>query len=417
MKQIITPTHYHWFPVKVLLFVLLALSEGFAFTNIQTSTSFGTFKDYKKIPHYQLFNSWSLKGINEAGLETSIEFYINNDFTENEWSFNPTQAQITYPFTTFLSSSSDVKSEIKVGRQLYTEGFDLALLDGLQVPLRWDKNAGVMPILGQLSSTDFDQAHQSSAPLVGLVIWDSFADLKIRAGGIARDKDLSEKFIFASGQYTFETVLWQPSLFAKQEWFAEDFKFNQNVSEIAAHFSESLDGRLAYSNLDPRPTNKIDADLFVYRLFSISPTETAAIDLTWTMSESLILSLGAEKAYYNSGYLDEVSEREDISMDYQFSEGQWLSPCLTWLRSYGGDVKDLGVRYTYDISTTTKFMTEFDNAYLKKINQIEGWAQHLRSTYEFHFWNRAKFGLALEVERNHYYQFDARTMVYVTNYL
>lgn len=401
----------------LLFFISLHFSvKTEAFTNIQTSTSVGLFNDYKKTRHYQIFHSWSIKGFYSNGAESSLEFYLNNDFSQNQWSVYPTQANLRFPiFNSELNSST--RSEVRLGRQLYTEGFDLAILDGVQIPMWWSAHGGLMPIFGYLRSTDFDQAETDSRPLVGLVLWDSFKDISVRAGATARQQDLKNKNIFASAQYQFENLIWLPAIFARGEWLAETMDFNQSSSELMLHFSDSLDGRIAYANLDPRPINELSEAQYVYRLFSISPTETVMSDLTWAKSDDVVLTASVENSFYNSGFQDETANSQSLTLDYQLASGHWISPSATVMKSYGGEVKDFGIRYTSDLSTTTKLVSEFDVAYLKKINQIEGWAQHLRNTFETHIWDRAKVGFAVELERNHYYIFDARAQVYVTNYL
>ncbi len=404
--------------VAAALFALIStMSVAHAFTNVQTSTSLGLYRDYRQTYHYPIYHSWSINGIYANGFETSIEFYLNNDFTLNEWSFYPTQAVVGVPLPESFQASRDVRSEVKLGRQFFSEGFDLNILDGMKSSLYWSNSGGVMPVMGYLRSTDFAQPGDNYSPLIGLYLWESIYKLQLRGGYTARDQDFVNRYAYVSGQYQFSDLIWQPTIYSKGEYLADKMTFNQSTSELALHFLDNLDGRLAYSNLAPRPTNKIEYSSYVYRLFSISPTETVVGDLTWAATDRITFAAGTEKGFYNSGYRDETSDRHDLSMDFQFAPGRWLAPSLTYVKSYGGEIHDVSLRYISDISSQSRITAELDNAYVKKINQIQGWAQHVRGSYETHFWNRAKALFALEAERNQYYVFDVRTMAYVTNYL
>jgi hypothetical protein len=87
------------------------------------------------------------------------------------------------------------------------------------------------------------------------------------------------------------------------------------------------------------------------------------------------------------------------------------------MTTYGGELYDQGLRYTWDITDRRQFTLEYDFGWLSKVNDIQGWVQHLRSGYETQITERAKLLVSLEAERNQYFEFDVRTMAYVTNYL
>lgn len=405
-----------------LLFLIWGFSlESLAMTQIQNSTSIGYFRDYYKDSHFPLYHSWTITGLYEKGLETDFEFYFNNDFKENAWIVIPTQLQVTMPLQDLSSdpeaSQTTPRSKLKIGRQLFSEGFDFALLDGFLLPYSITSTFGFMPIAGYLRSTDFEQPGDNTSPLVGLVIWKQFNSINFRGGYTSRETDLSQKFVHGALQTQFENILWQPALYHKEEFKLENGTFNQSYSEILLHLSEKLDARMAYSNLDPRPTNRITNQNFIYRIFSITPVETVMTDFTWSPSEHFMATFSAEKGFYNSGYQDEKSDRQDMSVGFSLGDGKWLTPCVTHLKSYGGELTDFCLRFSSDISTQTRYTTEFNTAYVKKINQIEGWVEHFRGSYETNIYKRSKFLLAIEAERNQYFIFDVRSMAYVTNYL
>lgn len=406
------------FQYLISVFVFLGcLPKSIALTQIQNSTSIGYFRDYNKANHFPLYHSWTITGLYEKGLETDFEFYFNNDFAENSWLVIPTQLQVSLPLAHEDISQSKPISKVKLGRQLYSEGFDFALIDGVLIPYHITENFGVLPVAGYLRSTDFEQPGDNASPLVGLIFWNQFQQINFRGGLTARDSDLSQKYLHAAIQYQFENTWLHPAIYHKDEFKADGFTFNQSYSELLLHLTPQLDSRIAYSNLDPRPTNRIDKQNFIYRIFALTPTETVMTDATWTYSENLITSLSIEKGFYNSGYQDEKSDRHDLAMDVSLGHGRWLTPCVTHLKSYGGELTDFCLRYSAALSTEAKYMTEINTAYVKKINQIEGWVEHFRGSYETNIFKRTKLLLALEAERNQYFIFDVRSMAYVTNYL
>lgn len=409
----ISTTRYFIF----FLIILGSFLKASGLTQIQNSTSIGYFKDYYKSNHFPLYHSWTITGLYEKGIETDFEFYVNNDFAENTWLVIPTQLQVSLPLSHEEISQSTPISKVKFGRQLYSEGFDFALIDGILIPYHVSENFGFLPVAGYLRSTDFEQPGDNSSPLVGLILWHQFHQVNFRGGMTSRETDLSQRYIHGALQYQFEDLWWQPAIYHKEEFKADGFTFNQSYSELLLHLSSKLDGRIAYSNLDPRPTNKIDRQNFIYRIFTITPTETVMTDLTWTYSENLITSISAEKGFYNSGYQEEKTDRQDLAVDLSLGHGKWITPCITHLKSYGGELTDFCLRYSSEISAESRYMTEINSAYVKKINQIEGWVEHFRGSYETNIFKRTKLLLALEAERNQYFIFDVRSMAYVTNYL
>lgn len=408
---------YRYFKIIYFYLFLTSASTGLAYTNIQTSTSLGYFRDYYKSNHFPVYHSWSVKGFYEKGLETDIEFYLNNDFSENTWTVMPTQVQLSVPISFNNSLQSNSLSHLKIGRQLYSEGFDLALIDGVILPYYLTDTAGISLSAGYLRSTDFEQPSDYHSQILGIAAWNIINDIQLRGGYTTRDNDPNRRYLHGALQYQFQQLWWQPTFYFKEELNADALTFNQNYSELVLQFSQTLDARFAYTNLDPRPTNKISKQNFIYSLFAISPTETAMTDLTWSYSEKLIITASIEKGFYNSGYHDETSERQDLSLDIATGNNQWLTPCFAHLKSYGGEITDLCLRYTSEVNSQSRYVAELDSAYVKKINQIEGWVEHLRGSYETSFWNSAKVLFAVEAERNQYFIFDIRTMAYVTNYL
>ncbi|MCK6598480.1 MAG: hypothetical protein L6Q37_08975 [Bdellovibrionaceae bacterium] len=397
-----------------IIAILFCYQSSLAYVDVQTSTSFGFYRNYKKLNQFPVFHSWSLNGFYENGVESSVEFYLNNNFSENQWQLIPTQMQINLPLQPETNYSD---SKLKVGRQLFSEGFDFALLDGLLVPYYLDMSSGIMPVIGYLRSTDFEQKEDNSSPLLGMIYWTSLKGIRFRGGYHARDTDFENRYIHTSFQYQWDALPWKPLLYLKQEFIATNMNFNQSYSELIFSPSNTVETRFSYTNLNPRPTNHSEKHTFIYQIFSLSPMETVATEWTWKKSEQATFNLSLEQGFYQSNKGNENSSRQDFSMDYSIKSGQSISPCFIHMKSYGGEIHDLCLRYSIENTINSKYIAELNSAYINKINQIEGWVQHVRGSYETTLSNRAKVLLALEVERNQYFIFDMRTMAYVTNYL
>ena len=412
-------TYFKNFFYAALLLNFASLTAQ-AYTNLQTSTYVGVYRDYFKKEHYPLYHSWSLRGIYGNGTEAALDFYINTDFAVNEAKVNPTQAMISFPIHTIKETDQLVLSEVRLGRMFYTEGFDVGFLDGAEIEWRWSAEGGLMPFGGMLSPTDFSDTDMEMSPTAGLIFWESLYGFNMRFGAIVKDKEFVDRSAFTAVQKQFTDLPLQPLILLKGEWIYDQNKeisFNQSHLGMQLQLTEQTSAALDYANLEPRPLSSLNRPNFMYDLFAVTPTETLRANITWQNSKDLSINFGAEAAMYNSGFEDERSHSEEVSCDWQWSSGEWISPNLTYLKSYGGEVSNLGLRYTSELSDITKLSFNFNTAYMKKINKIEGWAQNLRGDFETHFWNRAKFGFAVEVERNNYYIFDARAQVYVTNYL
>ena len=399
------------FPIIGLLF---CYQTSLAYVDVQTSTSVGFYRNYKKENQFPVFHSWSLNGFYENGVESSVEFYLNNNFSENQWKLIPTQVQFNLPLQPETGYSD---SKLKMGRQLFSEGFDLAMLDGVLVPYYLDTSSGIMPVLGYLRSTDFEQKEDNSSPLLGMIYWTSLKGILFRGGYHARDSDFENRYIHTSFQYQWDAIPWKPLLYLKQEFIARNMSFNQSYSELVFTPSDTVEARLAYTNLNPRPTNHSENYTFIYHIFSLSPMETVSSEWTWKKNELTTFNLAMEHGFYQSYKGAEQSSRQDLSMDYAIKSGHWVSPCFIHMKSYGGEMYDLCLRYSVENTINSKYIAELNSAYLNKINQIEGWVQHVRGSYETTLSDKAKILIALEVERNQYFIFDMRTMAYVTNYL
>jgi hypothetical protein len=103
----------------------------------------------------------------------------------------------------------------------------------------------------------------------------------------------------------------------------------------------------------------------------------------------------------------------DLSSTHRFR--YWsLSPVFTFLNSYGGTSYDLGGMAKANLGAKIQFWTEPDVAKISKINGIDGWAEHLRTGFDFSPLPQLLARTLVELERNNIYNFDARLALYVS---
>lgn len=401
--------------IFLLAAALIGPSRSFGFTTVENSTSIGFYRDFRQDGHSPLYHSWSLHGYYGHDTEATLNIYLNNDFTAQNWGVYLTQAEIDAPLVSGTYGEPRRRSRLKLGRQIFTEGFDFTLLDGVQMPLYWSPQGGAMPIAGILRSPDVDQPVEATSPLIGVVVWQKFSSLQFRGGATARDEGLSEKNVFSSFLLPIESAPWSPQLFYKEERLAETFGLRQVTSEILLSPRTDLLTRLSYSELSPRPIRKRDLTSFLYRLFSISPTRSAAFDVSWDKSASLRYGFGATQIDYNSKFRLETANRQEMAVDIDVDSGRWISFVLTRLEAYGGNVYDGGTHFTINLNDSSQFDAQYDLAYLDKIDGIRAWAHHLRTGYKRELSKTTTAIFGVEGERNQYFQFDLRTMLYVAN--
>lgn len=391
------------------LFLLLGAVSTQGLTTVQTSTSMGYLRDYQQNQRFPLFHSLSIQGSYDNKVETAFDLVLNNDFSLNQWTFFPTQAEVD------LSLGSHVKA--KLGRQILTEGFDMALLDGVQLPVTLTATAGAMPYAGWLRSMDLERALDSSVPIAGFSVWEQIFAFHFRGGATSRGAQFEDHYVYLGVLREFSSLPWRPQIFLKEERQSENFENKQSFSELTLSPSEQFSMRLGSSELHPRPTQAKDASSFVYRYFAISPTQSMSADFAWEISEPFRLHWGGQKIKFDSNYQRESAESQELGLDYSWKDGHWITPIVSHLWTYGGTLSDMGLRYRWDRSFESRLQLEYDVAWLEKINQIHGWVQHLRTGYETKIAERTKGMMAIEAERNQYFEFDLRTVVYVTNYL
>lgn len=376
----------------------------------------GYYRDYKQDAHYPFYYSCSLHGYYAHDVETNFSLFLNNDFKVNDWSVFATQIEVDVPLAKRSVSDPDHLSQLKLGRQMFSEGFDYLILDGVQAPLFWSPKGGLMPIAGYLQSPDPDQKQNTNTPMLGVVAWQNVASTLLRGGYSSRNSTLSERYVFGAVTHEFDSVGFRPSISTKGEWSATDFSFNQSRTDLSFIPFEFITAQIGYSDLNPRPISKIAATSFVYYLFSMHPTRSVSAALQYQHSPTAKYSIAAAHSQLESEFKNDRGDQQDAEADFQLITGRWVGFSVTHLISYGGEVYDFSSKYSHDFSDTSRWEVEYDLAYLEKIDGIHSWVHHVRTGLERQVADNTSAMVGVEGERNMYFQFDLRTVVYVNNF-
>lgn len=340
---------------------------------------------------------------------------MNNDFSQNSWSFIPTEAKVDWYFGA-QNASGNRPSHLSLGRQLLVEGFDVALLDGARLPAGWSTSGGILVYGGEIRSLDLLETAAYHTPILGVSLWEEVAGAQVRTGVSVRQEDSRYRLAHAAFNRDFDYFWLAPNLLVKQEWRLDQFAAIQSRVDLGLTYSEGWSGRFAHALLNPRPTDPNQAESFVYRLLAISATEVFSGDLTWDYSDSLQFSLGAQDALYDSNGLNEKGTRIDLTTQISLISGDLLMLTLTRLSSFGGQLSDCGLRFVKNINSQRQLLLDYDVGFFNKSNGISSWVHHARSTFESRITESIKAMVGVEIERNHYFEFDARVMAYATNY-
>jgi len=380
---------------------------GQAVVSFQTTASFGYYKDIRQKPRFPFYTTLAYQGVHDQGVETSFQLLLNNDFGQNAWRFQPAYASVLIPI------SSAYPSQVEAGRFLLTEGFDMTLLDGVQSPIYWSHTGGVFLYGGATRSLDlFDE---SSGAIVGSSLFEEFYGFKLRGGWSGRDTSVKRQSVNASLFRSFPSLPWNPNILLKQEWGMAPANFSQSLSEILFYPNDALTFSAAYSYREPRPYTELESD-FIYRLFSVSPQQIQEYALTWQATQSMKWNLKTKWTAFNSGVQKDRGEHQDLSANWLISGHSTFTPSVSHIKSYGGEVWNPGFRYDLSVTEKLKWIMEYFAAHIDKVNNIQGWAHHVRSGINYYLASHTTTVTWFEIERNHRFEFDGRVMAYVTQY-
>ncbi|MGE3975465.1 MAG: hypothetical protein AB7F59_13150 [Bdellovibrionales bacterium] len=377
-----------------------------AFVSFETKTSFGYYKDVQQRQKFPLYLSWSYQGLHSQGIETSLQMIMNNNLLENKWKVTPAYGSVVVPL------SKKYRSRVEAGRLFWFEGFELSLLDGIQMPIYWSQTGGIFIYGGSTQATDLDE--NLTGQVWGMSVFEMWLDIHFRVGWMGQDPNLKRQSVFGSIYREFNLPL-SPSLLLKQEVLPTSWTYPQSISELNLFPTDNTSFSASYSYRQPRAYTEAEQN-FLYRLFSISPQQTQSYSASWKANEKVRLQLQTLWMRYNSGQRDERAEQQDLSLDWQLTQAHKITPHIGYIKSYGGHVWNQGIRYLFDATEKTSLLTDISSAYIEKISGVKTWAGHIRSGLNYYLFSHTSASTWIELERNHIYEFDGRIMTYVTQY-
>ncbi|MBI2646111.1 MAG: hypothetical protein HYW85_03635, partial [Deltaproteobacteria bacterium] len=129
------------FTLVFLLFLATPFS-GMAMTSSQTTLSSGFYRDATQRAHMPVYLYWNGIHTSNKGIETWVDLGVNNTVVFDAWKFYLYGATVSLPFSSGFEDAPYRKTQIQLGRQLYLEGFEVGLLDGVQFPFYWSSSGG-----------------------------------------------------------------------------------------------------------------------------------------------------------------------------------------------------------------------------------------------------------------------------------
>ncbi|MBI2608670.1 MAG: hypothetical protein HYW47_03605 [Deltaproteobacteria bacterium] len=393
---------------RLFLFFLLFLPVQLqAYAHLESTFSGGYYRDSDKDPHWPSYFYWNFNQTNRAGVETSIHMGVNNDVVFETWRFFLYHATVTLPYKT---------SQMILGRQFFSEGFEVGMLDGVQAHYDWSSQGGIWMAGGglhNLEKTNMDFNTQ----LYGFTAHEKFLSALFKLGYFlnVRDKNKDLHFVHSSMMKEWDQWFLKPWVLMKGQFNVEENSLEQASSEFRLHPTQKT--IFSFDFLSQKRNHLVpnDGD-FLYGILISSSQKTFHTSLTWLPLTTLQIELGGWYMKYDSSKGEESSNRIQLSTSWQINLYD-LNFFLGRVHSYGGKVWHGGGGVKKALSEWADFRVEANVAYIEKINSIKTWAYHVRSGLTFKLATKFVLSALLEVERNHRFEVDSRGMIYVSHYL
>ncbi len=380
-----------------------------AYAHLESTFSGGFYQDTDKETHWPAYFYWNFNQTQPRGIETSIYIGVNNDVVFETWQFFLYHATLTLPYKT---------SELKLGRQFFSEGFEVGMLDGVQAHYDWSDNGGIWGAAGGLHTADQTNVEFKSQ-LYGLVAHQKLLTALCKLGYFYNLLDNKNKndlhFAHGSVMKEWDQFFLKPLVLVKGQLNMESASLEQAASEFRIHPTQKT--ILSFDFLSQKRNHLLpeNGDFF-YGLLVSSSQKTFHTSLTWLPLSTIQTEIGGWYMTYDSPKGEEWANRAQLSAswqpglyDFNFSFGG--------IDSYGGTVWHGGGGIKRALSEWADVKIEADIAHIKKINSINNWAYHIRSGLTFKLAAKLVLSALFEVERNHRFEVDSRGMIYVSHYL
>ena len=395
---------------KIIIFYLL-ISKVFALYSLNSTMSSGYYQDRLKKGHSTIFFDFKHNYLHKSGVETFIDLGINNNFKQDKWGAYPQQFHINIPLDNGFKEAPFYKSRVIIGRQLLTEGFDINIIDGAQIPYYFSPNFGLTIYGGVLHVLE-----ESKINLDNKIYGGSFFVKKwntmFKMGPSLRARDDQEKVLtHLSISKEFDNIFLSPILFGKTQYDFTNAEIDQTYLEGQFALSNTI-ASISYSSRKP-DTVLLPERNFIYNLISIDNQETISTAIHWDSASEL--SMGAKVDYitFKSNYKNETGNKEEIYLQKRWFKHKALT-YISRITSYGGDLYQTGIDYSYNFNEFKSMLTKINVAKVEKVNGIEGYFYHGHFGMNFNFWEKWRSLFSIEVERNHLFDFDVKAVMYAT---
>ena len=324
--------------VFTLVFLLLLVSPlGFPMTSSQVTLSSGFYRDSTQKSHMPVYLYWNGTHTSSKGIETFVDLGVNNTVVFDAWKFYVYGATLSIPLTSGFEDAPYRKSQIQLGRELYLEGFEVGLLDGIQLPFYWSSSGGGRLLGGGLHTLESRKIDFSSQ-IYGFTLHETLLGIETKGGYIFNKKG-GESFHLplASIKKTWEHWPLSPSFFVKGQWELSHPSFDQGAGELLLQpFSTVLwtNGFLVQErNRMLTPDGE-----FLYGLFATSPQKTFYTSLAWAPFKTFTIEAAFKGMRYDSqAKRQESAEQESLFLSWVYEDFSVGFP-LSHLHSYGGKV-------------------------------------------------------------------------------
>lgn len=414
------------------LFLALSLPQAHALVSSEVTLSSGYYQDYEGEHQVPVFLYWTLNYTGKSGVEAYFDMGFNNQLLIDQWGYFLYQAYVTVPFSQGFASAPYRRSRIQVGRQFLSDGFELTLLDGVQLPVYWSQNGGANLIAGGSYAID-EKRFDFSSRLYGGTLHQKILGAKWQAGYFQKQRrfeaendgdaesSASEGLAHASLFKSYEDTFLKPSFLLKGQWKLSGAQ-NEGLSDLYQGYGELLVTPLntvtlgtSYSKRKPSELDPAETT-FVYRLFAVSPQKTASGFITWSPNQDLRFSTKFRRTQFDSPEKLETANEQELDISWLHGKSSWM-PSIFRLKSYGGEVWQPALAYRHSLSDAAGLRAEVAAAHIEKLNGIESWAYHSRAGVDVRLAPRLLTLALVEVERNHRFELDARAVAFLTYYL
>lgn len=401
--------------LSFLFFLGLLLPQDLqALVSFESRLTSGYYRDSIKKNHLTLNYNWRFNYTHQSGVETFIDFGVNNNFVQDEWGLYPYQAYVSIPLAEAFEKTPFHIPRVQVGRQLLTDGFEFALIDGAVMPYYFSPRLYAKLFAGSLHIPEDTPENSFNDQLYGGSLSYRLSGAILKGGGIFKQNQSAERYLSYFTIYkNFEALPLTPGILIKEQFDVKEKSHDQSLIELRAHLAK-ISGTLFHSSrrVDPLLSQK---KRLIYQLFAVDKQKSFGTTGTWDIHEMLQIEGRFERVEYHSRVRKEIGDQGTGSLIIG-NNNYSISPFLTRLSSYGGYFWDYGLSSKIRLKRELSLELESNTIKYKKINGMSGFAYHALAGISLVFPPNWQAKALIELERNHLYKLDSRALFHVSHF-